>query len=132
MSTPFVFSEELPALLSVASDDIVLVWDTSAGRMKRCTVAAVDAIVDARGTASSTVVGFYGATGVDHGTIAATAVTAIATAGVFSAGKNNSRWAWASSTECQAFMTRSKQCQADLKTLMQLVNSTGLVAISAV
>lgn len=131
MSTPYVFSEEVPELLSVAAADILLLWDTSAGLMKRCTVSAADAIVDARGTAAATVVGFYGETGVNQGTQAATAITALATATI-SAGNAAGTWAWASSTEATAFVTRAKQAQADLETLMTRLDSTGLIAIAGV
>jgi hypothetical protein len=131
MSTPYVFSEEVPTLLSVAANDILLLWDTSAGLMKRCTVSAADAIVDARGTATSTVVGFYGETGVNQGTIAAVAITAIGTTTI-SAGNAAGTWAWASSTEAKAFVARAKQAQADLETLMAKLDSTGVVAIAGV
>jgi hypothetical protein len=131
MSTPYVFSDEVPELLSVAANDIIMLWDTSTGLMKRCTVSAADAIVDARGTATSTVVGFYGETGVNQGTIAATAITAIGTTTI-SAGNAAGVWAWASSTEAIAFVTRAKQCQVDLETLMARLDSTGLVAIAGV
>jgi hypothetical protein len=131
MSTPYVFSDELPELLTVAGNDIIMIWDTSTGLMKRCTVSAAEAIVDARGTATSTVVGYYGATGVNQGTIAATAITALATA-VISAGNAAAVWAWASSTEAIAFVTRAKQGQVDLENLMARVDSIGLVAIAGV
>ena len=39
MSTPFVFYEELPEVYTVAANDIMLIWDTSASRMKRSTVS---------------------------------------------------------------------------------------------
>jgi len=131
MSTPFVFSDELPTLLSPAATDILLVWDTSAGLMKRVTVSAADALVDARGTAASTIVGFYGETGVNQGTQAATAITALATA-TMSAGNAAGVWAWASSTEATAFVTRMKQAQADLGTLMARIDSVGVVSIAGV
>jgi hypothetical protein len=131
MATPYVFAEECPTLLSVAQNDILLLWDTSAGLMKRCTVSAADAIVDARGTATTTVVGFYGETGVNQGTVAATAITALTTATI-SAGNAAAVWAWASSTEAKAFVARAKQAQTDLETLMAKLDSTGLVAIAGV
>lgn len=132
MATPYVFADELPSLQTVAQNDIVLVWDTSAGLMKRCTVSAVQGIIRplAVGGAAASVIGFYGETGVNQGTIAATAVTAL-TAAVISAGKSNSRWGFSSSTAGKAFVARAQQAQTDLKTLMQRLNSTGLVAISA-
>jgi hypothetical protein len=131
MSTPYVFADEVPSLQTVAQNDIVMVWDTSASLMKRCTVSTVQGVVRplAVGGASASVIGYYGETGVNQGTIAATAVTALATATI-SAGKSNSRWGFSSSTAAKAFVARAQQAQTDLKTLMQRINSTGLVAIS--
>lgn len=129
MSTPYVFSDEVPTLLSVANDDILLIWDTSAGRMKRCTVSVADALVDARGTSSATVVGYYGETGVDQGQYAGTAVTALTTA-VMSAGNAAGVWAWASSTEAKAFAARAPQAQVDLANITAKLENLGLVAVS--
>ena len=131
MATPYVFADEVPALLTVASNDIMLIWDTSAGLMKRSTVTQVNTIIKplARGSATTNVIGFYGQTGVDQGTMTATAVTAVA-AVVISAGNAAGTWAWASSTEATAFVTRVKQCQTDLKTLIARVESTGLIAVA--
>jgi hypothetical protein len=131
MATTFVFAQECPTLLTVSAGDILPVWDTSAGVMKRCTVSTVQAIILplAIGSASSTVVGFYGETGVNQGTQAATAITALTTATI-SAGNAAAVWAWASSTEATAFVTRAKQAQTDLDTLMARINSTGVVSIS--
>lgn len=131
MATPYVFSDEVPTLLTVASNDIMLLWDTSAGLMKRSTVTQVNTIIKplARGSATTNVLGFYGQTGVDQGTMTSTAVTAVA-AVVFSAGNAAGTWAWASSTEAANFTRTVRQCQADLSTLMARIESTGLVAIS--
>lgn len=133
MATPFVFSEEVPTLASVAQNDIVLLWDTSAGLMKRATVSAAQGVVMPLvvGGASASVVGWYGETGVNQGTQAATAVTALATATI-SAGNDAAVWAWASSTEAKAFVARAQQAQTDLKTLMTRLDSVGLVNISGV
>ena len=130
MATPYVFAEEVPTLNTVAQNDIVLLWDTSAGLMKRSTVSAAQGLVTPLvvGGAAASIVGWYGATGVNRGTQAATAITALATATI-SAGKAVGVWAWASSTEAKAFVARAQQCQTDLKTLMDRVNSVGLVAI---
>lgn len=133
MSTIFVFSDEVPDLQTVAPSDVVLLYDTSAGLMKRATVTAVNTQVVkalARGSAATSTIGFYGATAVDQGTMTATAVTALA-AGVMSAGNAAGVWAWASSTDATAYVTRMKQAQTDLYTLMARIESTGLVAISA-
>lgn len=133
MATPFVFSDEVPQLLTVASGDIMLIWDTSAGLMKRSTVTQVNSVVKplARGSASTSVVGFYGTVGVDQGTMTATAVSALAAATI-SAGNAASVWAWASSTEAKAFVARAQQAQTDLLTLMRRIDSVGLVNIVGV
>jgi hypothetical protein len=133
MATPYVFSDELPALTSVAAADIIMIWDTSAGRVKRCTVSAAQGVVLPLvvGGASASVVGWYGETGVNQGTMADTAVTALATATI-SAGNAAAVWAWASSTEAKAFVARAKQAQVDLETLMAKIDSVGLVSISGV
>lgn len=131
MATPYVFANELPTLNTVSAGDILLVWDTSAGLMKRVTVSVADALVDARGAAASTVIGYYGATGVNQGDQAATAITALATA-TMSAGNAAGVWAWASSTEATAFVTRAQQAQTDLETLMARIDSVGLVSIEGV
>lgn len=133
MSTPYVFSDEVPALQTVAQNDILLIWDTSAGLMKRCTVSAAQGVVTPLvvGGAAASVVGWYGETGVNQGTQAATAITALTTATI-SAGNAAGVWAWASSTEATAFVTRARQAQADLETLMARLDSVGLVSIAGV
>ena len=133
MSSTFVFSDEVPALLTVASNDIMLIWDTSAGLMKRSTVTQVNSVVKAlaRGSAATSTIGFYGATAVDQGTFTAVNITALATA-VISAGNAAGTWAWASSTMASEFVTRAKQAQTDLNTLVQRIESTGLVNVAGV
>ena len=133
MATPYVFSDELPALASVAAADIIMIWDTSAGRVKRCTVSAAQGVVAplVYGGAAASVVGWYGETGVNQGTMADSAVTALTTAAI-SAGKAAGVWGWASSTEAKAAITRAAQAQRDLELLMAKVNSVGLVAIDGV
>lgn len=133
MATPYVFADELPALSSVAQNDIMLIWDTSAGKMKRCTVSAMQGVVAPLvvGGAAASVVGWYGETGVNQGTMAGTAITALAAATI-SAGNAAGVWAWASSTEAKAFVARAQQAQVDLKTLMAKIDSVGLVNIAGV
>jgi hypothetical protein len=133
MATPYVFSDEVPALSSVAAADIIMIWDTSTGLMKRCTVSAAQAIVLPLivGGAQASVVGWYGETGVNQGTMAAAAVTALTTA-VISAGKAAAVWGWASSTEAKAFVSRAAQAQADLETLMTKLDAVGLVSVEGV
>jgi hypothetical protein len=41
-------------------------------------------------------------------------------------------WAWASSTEANAFVTRATQIQDNLELLMARVDSTGLVAVAGI
>ncbi len=133
MSTMYVFSDEVPTLNTVATNDIVLLYDTSAGLMKRATVTAVGTVVKAlaRGSAATSLVGFYGVTAIDQGTMTATNVTALATA-VMSAGNAAGVWAWASSTDAAAYVTRMKQAQTDLATFAAKVESTGLLSIAGV
>lgn len=133
MSTPYVFSDEVPSLDAVAQNDILMIWDTSAGRVKRCTVSAAQGVVMplVYGGAAASVVGYYGATGVNQGTQAATAITALATATI-SAGNAAAVWAWASSTEAKAFVARAQQAQTDLKTFMARIDSVGMVSIAGV
>lgn len=133
MATPYVFSDELPALASVAANDIMMIWDTSAGRVKRCTVSAAQGVVLPLvvGGAAASVVGWYGETGVNQGTMADSAVTALTTATI-SAGKAAGVWGWASSTEAKAAINRAAQAQADLQTLMEKISNVGLVNIDGV
>lgn len=133
MSTPFVFSDELPEIYTVAPTDIVMLWDTSAGLMKRATVSAVKTVIApaVTGGAATTVIGFYGATGVDQEAFTATAITALTTA-VISAGNAAAVWAWATSTAALEFVARAQQAQVDLKNLMSKLDSVGLVTIAGV
>src|SRR5512143_589263 len=126
MSTPFVFSDELPELYTVAAGDILMLWDTSAGLMKRSTVSQCASVLEVssgvRGASAATVIGFYGETGVNRASMAGTAITSLTTA-VISVGNAAGTWAWASSTMAAEFVTRAKQAQTDLKTLMQKLDS---------
>ncbi len=61
----------------------------------------------------------------------ATGITTLA-AGVISAGNAAGVWAFASSTEALAQVARAKQAQTDLATLMQRIESTGLLNIAAI
>ena len=133
MSSIYTFSDEVPALLTVASNDIMMIWDTSAGTMKRSTVTQVNTIVKdlARGTSGASLIGFYGATAIDQGTFTAVNLTALATATI-SAGNAAGTWAWSSSTMASEFVTRAQQAQVDLKTLAQRIGSTGLVSIAGI
>ena len=129
MTTMFVFDDQLSSLVTAANADLVMVNDASTGVKKRITVSNLATAV--MGAAASNVIGFYGTTKVNQGTMTATALTAIGTTAI-SAGNAAGVWAWASSTEALAFVTRVTQIQANLETLMARVDSTGLVSIAGV
>jgi hypothetical protein len=129
MSTPYIWNDEIPSLVTAANADILLLHDASAGVKKRITLSNLATAIN--GAAASNVVGFYGTTKVNQGTMTATALTAIGTTTI-SAGNAAGVWAWASSTEALAFVTRATQIQANLEDLMARIDSTGLVAIAGV
>lgn len=129
MSTVYVFNDEIPSLVTAANADILMLKDASTALKKRITLSNLATAV--MGAAASNVVGFYGTTKVNQGTMTATALTAIGTTAI-SAGNAAGVWAWASSTEATAFVTRATQIQANLETLMARIDSTGLVAIAGV
>ncbi len=106
--------------------DWVLIYDTSTGRTKKTRLSNVFG----GGTAAG-LVGFYGATAVDQGTMTATAITALATA-VVSAANSATVFGWSSSTVAVAYAKRASQIQVDLKTLMQKFESTGLLNVAGV
>lgn len=137
MSTVYVFDQEIAALVTVASGDKLLIHDVSAGTKKVITVGnllagGIDLTGGAQiGDAAADTVGFYGATRVNQGTMTATALTAIGTTTI-SAANTSTVFGFASSTAATALVTRVRQMQADLETLMARVDSTGLVAIAGV
>lgn len=126
MSTIYSWAAEQGADATGASNDWTLIFDTSTGRTKKATLAAVFL-----GQASDRVIGFYGEAGVDQGTMTATALTAL-TAATISAANTSAVFGWGSSTVAKAYVKRMSQIQADLETLMGAVDSTGLVSIAGV
>jgi hypothetical protein len=129
MSTPYIWNDEIPSLVTAANADILLLHDASTGVKKRITLSNLATAIN--GAAASNVVGFYGTTKVNQGTMTATALTAIGTTTI-SAGNAAGVWAWASSTEANAFVTRATQIQDNLELLMARVDSTGLVAVAGI
>ena len=134
MSTIYTFHRELPALLTPATTDRILTadvsTDTGAGATSKDLTLAL-AKTASRGPAATDLVGFYGATPVDQGTMTATALSALSSAGaVFSASTGAGVFGFASSTVAIAYVTRVRQMQADIDTLMGKINSTGFVNIT--
>jgi hypothetical protein len=133
MSTIYTFHRELASLATPAVGDRILTADVSTNSSdptsKDMTLTVVKTA--AKGTASTDLVGFYGVTPVDQGTMTATCLTALTTNPTFSASNTGAGvFGFASSTEATAYATRVQQMQADLDTLMARVDSTGLVNIT--
>ena len=128
MSTIYSWAAEQAADATGAAADYTLIYDTSAGRTKKAPLSAVFL-----GQASDRVFGFYGETGVNQGTMTATALTAVtATAGDLMDSTTAGAWCFASSTVAKAYVKRLAQIQVDLEELMGKVESTGLVSIAGV
>lgn len=104
--------------------DWTLVYDTSTGRTKKAALSSVFL-----GGAPTKVIGFYGETGVDQGTMTATAVTALASITI-SAANAVGVYGFSSSTVAKAYVKRLSQIQADVANLINKVESTGLIAVS--
>ncbi len=62
MSTIYVFNDELSALSTAATNDVLLIHDTSAGTKADVTVSVLQSAI--LGNTSTGPVGFFGATGV--------------------------------------------------------------------
>ena len=122
--TIYSWAGELSADGTGAGVDKILIYDTSAGRTKAATIATV-----INGGDPAKVIGFYGETGVNQGTMTATALTALATATISAANSANV-FCFASSTVAIAYAKRMAQIQVDLDVLMGKVNSTGLINIT--
>jgi hypothetical protein len=135
MSTIYTFHRELASLATPAVGDRILTADRSTGTAnggptKKDMLLSVVKTA-ARGTGTADLIGFYGASPVDQGTMTATAVTALTTNPTFSASNTGAGvFGFASSTVAVAYVTRVTQMQADIDTLMARVNSTGLVNIT--
>ncbi len=135
MSTIYTFHQELPSLATPATGDRIMTADVSTNSVaptkKDMTLAVVKTA--ARGTGATDLVGFYGTTPVDQGTFTATCLTALTTNPTFSASNTGAGvFGWASSTEAAAYALRVPQMQVDLLTLMQKINSTGIVDVTGV
>lgn len=98
MSTIYVFNDELSALSVAATDDVLLVHDTSAGTKNDMTVAVLQAAI--LGNTSVGPVGFYGATGKVRyaNSIAQPASTA-------SVSVSATQWGFSTSTQGDAVIT---------------------------
>ena len=132
MSTIYTFHRELPSLATVAVGDRILVADVStnstAPTKKDMTLTVVRAA--ARGPATTDLIGFYGATPVNQGTMTATALSALTTNPTFSSSTDAGTYGFPTSTLALAYTKRIDQMQVDLDDLMARINSTGLVNIT--
>lgn len=78
------------------------------------------------GGASTDKLGFYGSTPVVKTAVTATAVTAVATT-VISQVATSGKWAFSTSTAATALVTRVRQLQVDVETLIGQLNTLGIV-----
>ena len=132
MSTIYTFHRECAALLTPATGDRIMVADISdnASHPGAQTVTLAIAKTAARGVGATDLIGFYGATPVNQGTMTATALTAVTTNPTFSATTGAGVYGFPTSTLAKAYVARIPQMQVDIAALMARVNSTGLVDIS--
>ena len=126
MSTIYSWAAEHGADTTGAAADWTLIFDTSTGRTKKATLSSVFL-----GQAADRVIGFYGETGVNQGTMTATAITALATMTMTDA-VTTTAFGFGSSTVAKAYVKRLSQIQADLELVMTAIDSTGLIAIAGV
>jgi hypothetical protein len=129
MSTIYVFNDEMASLTTVANADVLLVHDASAGLKKDITVSNIATAVF--GAAAANVIGFYGVTKVNQGTMTATCLTAVGVTTI-SAANTNTVYGFSTSTAAKALVKRTAQIQDNLEILMARIDSTGLVAIAGV
>jgi hypothetical protein len=122
--TIYSWAPELSADATGQARDYTLIFDTSSGRTKKATIGNV---FGSQGP--SRVQGWYGETGVNQGTMTATALTAL-TAATISPANSATVYAWGSSTVAKAYVKRMSQIQVDLAALIGKVESTGLIAVS--
>jgi hypothetical protein len=133
MSTIYTFHRECASLATPATGDRIMTADISDNASHPTAQDMTLAIVKsaARGTATTDLIGFYGATPVDQGTMTATCLTALTTNPTFSASNTGAGvYGFSSSTVATAYVTRIQQMQVDFDTLMAKINSTGLVNIT--
>ena len=107
-----------------AGGDWTLVFDTSTGRTKKARISSMFI-----GGAAGKIIPFHGETGVDQGTMTATAITALATA-TLSTANTATVYGFGSSTVAKAYAKRMAQIQVDLEDLMGKFNSTGLIDVT--
>src|SRR3990167_1489878 len=102
MSTIYSWAAEHGADTTGAAADWTLIFDTSTGRTKKATLSSVFL-----GQAADRVIGFYGETGVNQGTMTATAITALATmASLITDAVTATAFGFASSTVALAYVKR--------------------------
>jgi len=135
MSTIYTFHRECTSLATPATGDRILTADVStnstAPTKKDMTLAVVKTA--ARGTSTADLIAFYGATPIAQQSMTATCLTALTTNPTFSASNTGAGvFGFSSSTVADATVARIKQMQAQLLTLQQKVNSTGLVDVTGV
>jgi len=133
MSTIYTFHRECASLATPAAGDRLLTADISTNATSPTSKDATFTVIRTacRGVAATDLIGFYGATPVDQGTMTATCLTALTTNPTFSASNTGAGvFGFSSSTVANAYVTRVQQMQADLDTLMGKVNSTGIVNIT--
>lgn len=124
MSTIYSWAPEHAADTTGAAGDYTLIFDTSTGRTKKAALSSVFL-----GQGPTRVFGFYGETGVNQGTMTATALTALATATISAANSANV-FCFSTSTAAKALVKRMSQIQVDLESLMGKIDSTGLVNVT--
>lgn len=133
MSTIYTYHRECATLATPAAGDRILTADVSTNAThptkKDMTFTVLAAAL--AGGATTDKIGLYGAAAVDQGSFTATCLTANTTNPTFSASNTGAGvFGFASSTVALAYVTRIKQIQANLDTLMAKIDSTALVAIT--
>lgn len=133
MSTIYTFHKEVATLASPAAGDRIMTADRSTNATsptkKDMTLTVLGSAC--KGTSTSDLIGFYGATPVDQGTMTATAVTALTNNPTFSASNTGAGvFGFSSSTEALAYTVRVSQMQVDLDALIDRIESVGLLAVT--
>jgi hypothetical protein len=132
MSTIYTFHRECTALVTPAAGDRILTADISTNATnptsKDMTLTVLGSA--ARGKTTADLLGFYGATPIAQQTFAATCTTALTTNPTFSATTGAGVYAFSTSTIANAYVTRVKQMQVDLATLLGHFNSTGFINVT--
>src|SRR5512143_1152631 len=120
MSTIYTFHRECDSLTTPAAGDRIMTADVSTSAThptkKDMTLTVLNTLLG--GGATTDIVGLYGVTGADQGTFTATCLSANTTNPTFSASTGAGVWCFPSSTVATAYVTRVKQMQANIDTLM--------------